>query len=68
MVGDSYEGIVYFFLRGTRSKECAFYIYIGRTNDVLMYGQFRFKVVCDCSVRPPAPEIATNGASLGLKH
>jgi hypothetical protein len=63
---DPYEGIEYLCSGGTRPEECAFDIYIRRINDVLMNRRFRIKLVCDGSARPSPPEIATNGAILGL--
>lgn len=68
VASNSYKGIKYFCLRGTRPEECTFNIYIRRINCALINRQFCIKVVGNGSARPSPPEIATNGASLGLKH
>jgi hypothetical protein len=68
MASDSYEGVGYFCLRGTRPEECAFNIHMGRMDSLPIYRRFCIKVVCDSSAWVSPPQITTNGAGLGLKH
>jgi hypothetical protein len=67
VASDSYEGIAYLWLRGTRNEEGTFNIYIGGTNRVPMYRRFGIELVCDGSTRPSPPEIATYVTSRSLK-
>ena len=70
VVIDSYEGIEYLQLQGTRLKECSLNVHIGGIDCIPtgMYRQCCIKFVHNSVANPSPPKVAMYAACLGLKH